>query len=160
MSGSAGAFLWQDGGPVEMWSRDPAGWQWAAAHLFFQCVMTWRRLPWARGSGCRSFSSSLCFTSAKYVSKVPDPWSSHSLRLCLSHHFESSCLLHSYSSIPSRDKRLRRQNSKTEKQKPNNAHNDFYVSENMFRTSMLTWIPQEIKIIIYINCKIILIPKD
>jgi hypothetical protein len=31
----------------------------AAAHLFTQCNMAWRRLPWARGSGCQSFGASL-----------------------------------------------------------------------------------------------------
>jgi hypothetical protein len=41
-----------------------------AACLFFQCIMAWRSLPWARGSGCQSFSSPLCFTSAKHVSSI------------------------------------------------------------------------------------------
>jgi phosphatidylserine synthase len=41
-----------------------------AAHLFFQCILLWRKLPPAKGSGCQSFSSLLCFTSAKCVSII------------------------------------------------------------------------------------------
>jgi hypothetical protein len=47
-----------------LWPGRPVGQQgaaqWAgrcAAHLFSQCIMAWRSLPWARGSGCQSFSS-------------------------------------------------------------------------------------------------------
>jgi hypothetical protein len=48
-----------DGGGVEV-----------VTHLFFQCIVAWRSLPQVRGSECQSFSSSLCFTSAKCVSRV------------------------------------------------------------------------------------------
>jgi hypothetical protein len=41
-----------------------------AACWFSQCIMAWRRLPRARGSGWWSFSFSLCFTSPMYVSSV------------------------------------------------------------------------------------------
>jgi hypothetical protein len=37
-------------------------------HLFFQCIVMCRRLLWARGSGCQSFSSLWCFPPAKSVS--------------------------------------------------------------------------------------------
>jgi hypothetical protein len=39
-------------------------------HLFSQCIMAWRSLPWARSSGCQSFNSPWCFTSAKHGSSV------------------------------------------------------------------------------------------
>jgi hypothetical protein len=50
-----------------------SGWQWAVrvvTHFFFQCIVAWRILPQDRGSGCQSFSSPCCFTSAKHVSRV------------------------------------------------------------------------------------------
>jgi hypothetical protein len=47
--------------------RDGSG---MGACLFFQCIMAWRVLPWARGSGCWSFSSPWCFISAKCVSCI------------------------------------------------------------------------------------------
>jgi hypothetical protein len=37
--GPSGARAWRSGGQ-------------AAAHLFFQCIVKWRSLPQARGSGC------------------------------------------------------------------------------------------------------------
>jgi hypothetical protein len=42
----------------------------AVTHLFFQCIMTWRSLLWAKNSGCQSFSSPLCFTAAICVTNV------------------------------------------------------------------------------------------
>jgi hypothetical protein len=64
-------------GAVSLWARG----QWpdgsaygggvgVAACLFFQCFVVWRIFPWARGSGCQSFSSPLCFASATHVSSV------------------------------------------------------------------------------------------
>jgi hypothetical protein len=38
--------------------------------LFFQCIVVWRKLPRARGSGCQSFRSPFSFTSAKSVSSI------------------------------------------------------------------------------------------
>jgi hypothetical protein len=71
-----------------------------AAHMFSQCIMMWRRLPWARGSGCQSFNSdfnSWCFTSAKCSSSISarftDSLSSHYLCLCTSHRFRSLHML-------------------------------------------------------------------
>jgi hypothetical protein len=62
--------------PVGLVGGNPAS-QWlggggvgVVAHLFFQCIVVWRSLLQARGSGCQSFSSPLCFTSAKGVSSI------------------------------------------------------------------------------------------
>jgi hypothetical protein len=54
----------------------PVGWRAGkgsiglVAHLFFQCTVGWRSLPWARGSGCQSFSFFWFFTSAKHISSI------------------------------------------------------------------------------------------
>jgi hypothetical protein len=92
----AGALLWRPagqrhGGPVgQRWG--PRGWRWrcggggSGAHLSFQCIMMCRSLPWARGSGCQSFSSLWFFTSAKCVSRIsaksliPGP---HTVSICV-----------------------------------------------------------------------------
>jgi hypothetical protein len=41
-----------------------------AAHLFSQCIVAWRSLPWARGSACQSFNSPCSFTSTKHGSSI------------------------------------------------------------------------------------------
>jgi hypothetical protein len=60
------------GGPVGCWPSRPTDSSGVAvaACLFFQCIVAWRRLPQARGPGYQSFSSPLCFTSAKHVSSI------------------------------------------------------------------------------------------
>jgi hypothetical protein len=59
---------WQRAGrQVGWWVA--AAWGWAAC-LLFQCIVAWRSLPQARGSGCQSFSSPWCFASAKNVSSI------------------------------------------------------------------------------------------
>jgi hypothetical protein len=70
-----GSYLagWLAEAPVDRGLEGPwmvVGWRMVATHLLFQCIMAWRRLPWARGSGCWSFSSSWCFTLAKCVSSI------------------------------------------------------------------------------------------
>jgi hypothetical protein len=40
------------------------------ANLFSQCIVAWRRVPQAKGSGCQSFNSPWCFTSTKCGSSV------------------------------------------------------------------------------------------
>jgi hypothetical protein len=40
------------------------------AHLFSQCIVTWRSLSQARGSGCQCFIFPWCFISAKSDSSV------------------------------------------------------------------------------------------
>jgi hypothetical protein len=40
------------------------------ACLFSQFIVAWSNLPWARGSGCQSFNSLWCFTSAKHGSSI------------------------------------------------------------------------------------------
>jgi hypothetical protein len=58
----------QDGGLVALWGRGPTEGSSMEAHFFFQWIMTWRSFPWAGDSGCQSFRSPWCFTSAKCVS--------------------------------------------------------------------------------------------
>jgi hypothetical protein len=70
LQGSALASL-LDGSLVGWWPGGLVlGCMVVAACLFFQCIMVWRRLPRARGSGCWSFSSP-CTLSQPRVS----PWS-------------------------------------------------------------------------------------
>jgi hypothetical protein len=79
---------------VAWWGGSLAGLRasrWAGNGLPVLSV-TWRRRPWARSSGCHSFRSLWCFTSAKCVSSVSARSQipgAHSLRLCPSCHFGS-----------------------------------------------------------------------
>jgi hypothetical protein len=54
--------------------------------------VAWRSLPWARGSGYRSFDSCWCFTSAKHGSSISERsliHGSHAVCLCTSCHLGS-----------------------------------------------------------------------
>jgi hypothetical protein len=88
------AVAWRASRLVDRWagSRAGGGSVWVVVHLYFQCIVAWRRLSWARGSGCQSVCFRLCFTSAKClqcVNKFPDSRSSCCLCLCPSCHFGS-----------------------------------------------------------------------
>jgi hypothetical protein len=60
---------WRLGGSAWQRTCGPAdgGGVGVATHLLSQCVVAWRSLPQARGSGFPTFSSPLCFISAKCV---------------------------------------------------------------------------------------------
>jgi hypothetical protein len=77
-------------GPVDGCGSGLAGRRAAVACLFFQCIVAWRILPWARGAGCQfqlSLVLHLSQACLQNLSQVPDLQSSCYLCLCLSRHF-------------------------------------------------------------------------